>query len=171
LSLAPEDESAPRGTLPFRTAELIRRLARDRISQRLFITYAAIGGLVMVIYLALFAWLVSLRTPLLIATSAAYFTATAVHFTLNRYTNFRRFDRSGYDQARTFVTVIGAQWLITLAVVNFLSTHGVRPTVAALIATIVNFPIGFLAHRYLTFGVGIVPRILRIRNSQNDSAS
>jgi len=149
----------------------LHHIARDRNTQRLIIMYAAIGGFVMVVYLALFAGLAALRVPLLVATSAAYFTATAVHFTLNRYINFRRFDRSGFDQARTFATIIAVQWVVTLAVVNFLTTHGVRPTIAALVATIVNFPVGFFAHRYLTFGVGNVPRILRIRRPQNDNAS
>jgi putative flippase GtrA len=138
---------------------LFKRLARDRVTQRLFATYVAIGGFVFLAYMGLFSALVSLRVPLNVAATVAYFSATALHFTLNRYANFRRFDRAVHDQARTFVTVVVVQWLVLLAIVNVLVARGARPALATTIALIVNLPLGFVANRYLTFGIGIVPRL------------
>jgi putative flippase GtrA len=57
------------------------------------------------------------------------------------------------------------QWLITLAVISALVAHGLYPTVARIVAIAVNLPLGFIANRYLTFGVGIVPRVLRFRKA------
>jgi len=37
--------------------------------------------------------------------------------------------------------------------------------VARIVAIAVNLPLGFIANRYLTFGVGIVPRVLRFRKA------
>lgn len=136
---------------------------RDRTSQTLFATYLAIGGGTFVVYLTVFSILQSHGIPLPVASSIAYFTTPPVHFILNRYFNFRRFDRSLHDQARTYLVVIAVQWLVTLAIVDVLSAHGVHPTIAAILAVAVNVPCGFLANRYLTFGVGIVPRLLRLR--------
>jgi putative flippase GtrA len=130
-------------------------------TRRLFLVYAAIGAFVFVLYVGLFQLLeVSHRVPLTLASTIAYFVATATHFTLNRYANFRRFDRAIHDQARTFVAIILGQWLVTLAIVNLLAVHGVPPIVATIVAVVVNLPLGFIANRYLTFGIGIVPRLL-----------
>jgi putative flippase GtrA len=140
-------------------------LLKDRVTQRLFLVYLAIGGTAFGVYLFLFNVLQSMNIPLTVSTSIAYFTATALHFVLNRYVNFRRFDRAVHDQARTFLAVIAMQWLITLVIVDVLAAHGVRPAIAATIAVAVNLPGGFIANRYLTFGVGIIPRMLGPRKA------
>jgi putative flippase GtrA len=78
---------------------------------------------------------------------------------LNRYANFRRFERGIHDQARTFLAIIFFQWLVTLAVVSLLVHYGSPVLPARLVAVALNLPVGFLANRYLTFGVGIIPRM------------
>jgi putative flippase GtrA len=134
--------------------------APERSTLRLFTTYVAIGGTTFLFYITVFTLLEHARVGLTIAATIAYFCGTALHFTLNRWTNFRRFDRAVHDQARTFLVVIFLQWLITLAVVSLLTARGVSPSAAAVVAVIVNLPGGFIANRYLTFGVGIIPRVL-----------
>lgn len=134
----------------------------ERSTLRLFVNYVAIGGTTFVFYLSLFTLLERAAVPLPIAATIAYFCGTALHFTLNRWTNFRRFDRAVHDQARTFGVVIFLQWLVTLAVVTLLTGRGISPTFAAVAAVVVNLPGGFIANRYLTFGIGILPRVLRL---------
>jgi putative flippase GtrA len=127
--------------------------------------YAAIGGIAFIIYFGLFNTMERYHVNLTIASSIAYFTSTATHFLLNRYANFRQFDRAVHDQARTFITIVVAQWLVTVALVHILTSRGVLPIIAILVPVIVNLPIGFIANRYLTFGVGIVPRVNAMRKT------
>ena len=136
------------------------------MTQRLFAMYVLIGSTVFVSYLGLFSFFVAHRWPLLLCSTVAYFTATALHFTLNRYANFRRFDRAIHDQARTFAAVILGQWVVTLVVVKLATAYGFAPLVGTVAAVIVNLPVGFVANRYLTFGAGIAPTIARLRNAQ-----
>ena len=138
------------------------QIVADRSTRRHFTIYVAIGTFVLIVYLGLFQFLEAHHVALSLASTIAYAVATATHFSLNRYTNFRRFDRAIHDQARTFIAVIFGQWIITLVIVNLLVFRGVSPTIASVVAVVVNFPLGFIANRYLTFGVGIVPRVLSI---------
>ena len=135
--------------------------------RRQFATYLVIGGTVFCIDVTTFTVCVTHHMWLPLASTTSFFTGTTTHFLLNRYANFRRFDRAIHDQARTFAFIIFVQWLITLAVISALVGHGVYPTAARIIAIAVNLPLGFLANRYLTFGVGIVPRVLRLRKAAN----
>jgi len=142
---------------------LLKALAKDRLVQAQFARYLVIGGTVFCIDVSTFTFCVAHHMFLPLASTTAYFTGTTTHFLLNRYANFRRFDRAIHDQARTFAFIIFVQWLITLALISALVAHGVLPTVARVIAIAVNLPLGFVANRYLTFGVGIVPRVLGLR--------
>jgi putative flippase GtrA len=125
--------------------------------------YLAIGGTVFVVDLSVFQLCVGRHLFLPLASTIAYFTGTTTHFLLNRYANFRRFDRAIHDQARTFAFLIFVQWLLTLAIISALVAHGIVPVLARISATAINLPFGFVANRYLTFGVGIVPRLLKMR--------
>lgn len=142
---------------------MLKALAKDRLVQAQFARYLVIGGTVFCIDVSTFTFCVAHHMFLPLASTTAYFTGTTTHFLLNRYANFRRFDRAIHDQARTFAFIIFVQWLITLALISALVAHGVLPTVARVIAIAVNLPLGFVANRYLTFGVGIVPRVLGLR--------
>jgi putative flippase GtrA len=129
--------------------------------RRQFATYLLIGGTVAVVDFTVFQLGVTHHVQILVASTISYFTATTTHFLLNRYANFRRFDRAIHDQFRTFVVIIFGQWIVTLAIINVMVSHGAWPLAARATAIAVNIPFGFLANRYLTFGVGIIPRVLR----------
>jgi putative flippase GtrA len=144
---------------------LLKALTQDRVVQRQFAMYLAIGGTVFCVDVSMFQFCIAHRMILPLASTTAYFTGTTTHFLLNRYANFRRFDRAIHDQARTFAFIIFVQWLITLAIISALVAHGVLPTLARITAIAVNLPLGFVANRYLTFGVGIIPRFLGLRKS------
>lgn len=144
---------------------MLRAFLQDPVVRRQFATYLVIGGTVFCIDVTTFSVCVARHMFLPLASTTAFFTGTTTHFLLNRYANFRRFDRAIHDQARTFAFIIFVQWLITLALISALVAHGVFPTLARIIAIAVNLPLGFVANRYLTFGVGIVPRMLRYRKA------
>ena len=128
--------------------------------------YIAIGGTVFCVDLAVFQFCISHHVVLLAATTITYVVATATHFLLNRYANFRRFDRAIHDQARTFVVIVVAQYLLTLILMPLLVGHGMPPIWARITAIAVNLPFGFIANRYLTFGIGIVPRVIALRKAK-----
>jgi putative flippase GtrA len=127
------------------------------------VVYLLIGATVAVVDFSVFQLGVTHHVQVLVASTISYFTGTTTHFLLNRYVNFRRFDRAIHDQARTFVVIIFAQWIITLAIIDLMVSHGAWPAAARATAIVVNLPFGFLANRYLTFGIGIIPRFLRRR--------
>ncbi len=138
---------------------MLSKLVDDPLIRRQFAVYLLIGGTVLFIDLGTLRFCLAHGVVLVLATTIAYFTGTTSHFLLNRYANFRRFERGIHDQARTFLAIIFFQWLVTLAVVSLLVHYGSPVLPARLVAVALNLPVGFLANRYLTFGVGIIPRM------------
>lgn len=121
-----------------------------------FSRYLAVGAIVFVIDVGLFQTFVALRVTLWIGTSIAYAVGVVVHFLLNKYVNFRAFDRTILAQARTYV-ILQIPTLVVTALVVEVCTYGLHlmPLVAKAISIAINLPIGFLSHRYLTFSAGI----------------
>lgn len=143
---------------------LFAKLLHDAKARRQFAAYITIGTFVFCVDLSVFQLcLVHIRS-LTISSTIAYFTGTTTHFLLNRYANFRNFDRAIHDQARTFIAIIFFQWLVTMLVVNVVASHA-PALVGKIAAVVVNLPLGFLAHRYLTFGAGIAPAFASIRRA------
>jgi putative flippase GtrA len=145
-------------------AALLQRLREDQGARVQFLRYVAIGGFVFLIDVGSFKLLFARGVILSIATVLSYLLAVATHFTLNRVYNFRNFERSVLQQARTYAVVAGFCLVVQLGVVE----AGVRllhldPTLAKAAGVVVNIPLGFLGHRYLTFGHGIGATIRRMR--------
>jgi putative flippase GtrA len=135
---------------------VLRRIASDRHAQIQFVTYASIGGFVQVVDIGVFRTLLSARAVPELAATVAGAIAMVVHFGLNKYVNFRNHDRPVYKQAGTYLAVGCLWWVVTLTIIASLTRlFGVPPLYAKLVAVAVNFPVGYLAHRYLTFGKGI----------------
>lgn len=91
-----------------------------------------------------------------LAATFSYCLAILLHFTLNKFLNFKNFERSTVSQFTTYLVVVSFSWVLTLLIIEV----GVRllrltPVEAKLVAIAVNIPIGFLGHRFLTFGSGI----------------
>jgi putative flippase GtrA len=142
----------------------LRRLRDDRRTQSLFARYLAIGGFVFCIDVGSFQTLVKAGLFLPAATSLSFLLAVSTHFTLNRFFNFRNFDRTIVQQAGTYVVVAGLALLIqNAAVLSGVHLFGLSPIVAKIVGIAINVPIGFFGHRYLTFGRGIVATLQRRR--------
>lgn len=135
---------------------LLRRIASDRRALVQFLTYASIGGFVQVVDIGFFRTFLYLRSVPEMAATIAGAIAMVVHFSLNKYVSFRNHDRPVYRQAGTYLAVGVVWWVVTLTIIATLTrVFGVPPLYAKLVAVAVNFPVGYFAHRHLTFGRGI----------------
>jgi putative flippase GtrA len=149
--------------------DLLGRLRDDRHTQRLLTRYLLIGGFVFCLDVGSFQALLKAALFRPLATTASFLIAISAHFTLNRFFNFRRFERSALAQARTYSVVAGVSLLLSIVIVEAgVRLLGLPPIVAKIIAVAVNVPVGFLGHRYLTFGagIGVAVRRLRARSQQ-----
>lgn len=129
---------------------------------RMLSRYLLIGAVVFFLDMGIFTTLVHANAFLWIATLFAYSVAVCAHFLLNRYLNFRNFDRNLGNQLVTYLTIVSFSAVLTLAIIEF-SVHwlGLTPIVSKLIAVAVNLPVGFLGHRYVTFGPGLRATAMR----------
>lgn len=144
---------------------LLRRLSEDRATQRLFFGYATIGAAVFALDFCVFQIAITHGLSAVAAATLSYFAGAVAHFVLNKYFNFRSFERALHQQAGTYVVIIAAQWLATVLIVGICVAHHMPPLLARLTAVIVGLPLGFIAHRYLTFGIGILATVARLRKA------
>jgi putative flippase GtrA len=127
------------------------------------IKYYSVGAAALLIDVTLFQGLIAVRVMPVIAAALSYGILAPIHFLTNRLWTFRAFQRTPLVQARTYVIVSSAAWLITVLVV----TLGTRvaeasPLAAKVAAVIVTAPFGFLGHRYCTYGLGIRVGLRRV---------
>ncbi len=135
---------------------VMERFANSRRTSAQFARYLIIGSTVFLIDIGSFQALVRLRALLGVAVVISYALGVTTHFALNRYLNFRVFERSMARQARTYIVIVLAQLPITVAIVE-VGVHLAKlsPLEAKIVAVAANVPLSFLAHKYLTFGSGI----------------
>jgi putative flippase GtrA len=140
----------------------VRRLYTDHAWPFQLARYLSIGGLVTCVDVGTFAILLRLRWPLLAVITVAYSLGVAMHFSLNKYVSFRVHDRPLRRQAATYGVVAVTCWATTTAIVNGAVALGIPPLLGKVLAIAFNIPIGFLGHRYLTFGPGISAAVRHI---------
>ena len=149
------------------TAKALNSIQANRSKLLPLVRYIGIGGLVFWVDIGTFQALIHLGTYRPLATTIAYVLGVTVHFILNKFFNFRNFERSILHQLRTYLIVVVFCWIATLLIVELGVRWGLTPFGGKLVAIIVNIPIGYLCHRYLTFGAGISATIKRFRRSAN----
>jgi putative flippase GtrA len=125
-------------------------------TQREFVAYVIIGVLTQIVDLAFFSLLAGHRVPVELATTFSISLATALHFTLNKYANFRTYDRHVGAQLRTYLAIGAVSLCLQISIVSILTRFlHLSPLIAKIVTNGSNFPLNYLAHRYLTFGGGI----------------
>lgn len=131
-------------------------LWRDHVTANLpyAARYMVIGAIVFVIDVSSFQVLLRLQAILPVAITGSFLASLCTHFTLNRLWNFRNFDRSGFAQFRTYLIVVSLQYVLSLISIEAAVHFGAPPLVAKVGSALLNFPVGFIGHRYLTFGDG-----------------
>ena len=139
-----------------------------------FLRYIAIGGVVFCVQVGSFKFMLEAvnlapalprASYLLGAGTLSYGLALLCHFSLNRILNFRNFERSPLQQAQTYGVIVFFQWLLTLAVIQLGTACGLNPVYAVIASIAINLPIGFLSHRHLTFGPGILATVRKLRSA------
>jgi putative flippase GtrA len=134
---------------------LASRFYGDRSWKFQLARYVSIGLLVTALDVGSFALFLRARWPLMLAVTASYGLGVAIHFSLNKYANFRAHDRPVRRQAINYAVVAVTCWVTTAAIVKLAVGFGIAPLPAKLIAIACNVPFGFLGHRNLSFGRGI----------------
>lgn len=122
----------------------------------LALRYYCVGALALGIDVLLFQGLIRASVSPVGAAAVSYAIAAGVHFFINRTWSFKAFDRSAISQARTYGFVLFVAWITTIGVVGLgTGVFHLTPIVSKAVAIIVTLPMGFLGHRYLTFGGGL----------------
>jgi putative flippase GtrA len=135
---------------------VVAKLIHSRTGLAQFARYLIIGSTVFLIDLGSFQLLVHEHMQLVAAVVVSYVLGISTHFALNKYWNFRVFERSTANQARTYLVIALAQLPIAVAIVEAGVHYAKLPPIdAKILAILLNVPLSFAAHKYLTFGRGI----------------
>ena len=128
--------------------------------------YVVVGGIVFCIDVGLFLVLIHNHISPLVAATCSYTVAITAHFLLNKFANFRAHERPIHHQALTYGFVAITCWITTLAIIQMgVAMVHLSPLISKLAAIAFNLPIGFLGHRYLTFGQGPTAWLRKFINS------
>lgn len=128
-----------------------------------FVRYVLIGVLVLVVDVGGLAILLAAGVVREGAVASSFLAAMIVQFTLNRWLNFRAFDRSVVSQAANYLAVTGANLLLTLVVVDFcvLQLH-TTALAGKLLSLPLTLPFSYVAHKHVTFGAGLRASLARV---------
>jgi putative flippase GtrA len=111
-----------------------------------FTRFVVVGGLASMVYLSLFAVMVTMGIHYLVAGVIGYLSAIATNFTVNREWTFGRGLRALHVQAASFLGIQLAIGAVNLTLLHLLVVGGVRPIILAqLLAAGSLVPVNFLA--------------------------
>lgn len=136
--------------------DLLAKLVHSRTALAQFVRYIVVGSTVFCIDVGSFQLMVQSRALLWVAVIASYLLGVVVHFSLNKYWNFRDHQRTVAQQAGTYLFIAAGQLITTLAIVEA-GVHllGLSPLESKVLAVFINVPLFFFAHKNMTFGPGI----------------
>ena len=127
----------------------------DAKLQLQLLKYYTCGALAILADVATFQALILLGLAAPAAAACAYGVAAGGHFIANRVWTFGALDRRASDQAFTYALVVSFGWCVTVAVVAWgTGPAHLAPLAAKGLAIAATLPIGFLGHKYLTYGAG-----------------
>jgi putative flippase GtrA len=111
-----------------------------------FIRFTVVGGLASIVYLGLFAVLLTLGFHYLVAGVIGYLAAIGTNFTVNREWTFGRGLRAIHLQAVSFLGIQLAIGAVNLTLLHLLVVGGVAPIILAqLLAAGALVPVNFVA--------------------------
>ena len=121
------------------------------------IRYLLIGALTAMVDFAVLYFLgVYLSCNVIFAAAIAFLTALIVHFSMNKYYNFKNFDRTSITQLRTYTVVTMLNFTSTIFFMHvFINFTGITIIPAKVLTALINTSWGFPAQKFLTFGIGI----------------
>lgn len=132
---------------------------RERLSHQL-LRYCIVGLTAVSLDLCVFRVLTAHSVAPLLAAAASYPLATVVHFSANRSWTFNAYERRPLSQLPGYAGVVATGWGVTVSTVALCTgALHVSPLLAKLIAIAVTLPMGFLGHKHVTFGSGVVKTV------------
>jgi putative flippase GtrA len=137
--------------------ERLTQLARSSETRRTFIGYLIVGVTGVALYVVLLQAFVHVGTPPFAAFTLSYVLAGSSQFLMNKYWNFRAFDRAIHHQFSTYAVIVAVNYAIMIAVEEFgMHVLHMTPLWAYVLSIPFNLPIGYITNRFLTFGPGII---------------
>jgi putative flippase GtrA len=121
------------------------------------IRYLVIGALTALVdFATLYLLAVCRHWNTALAAAIAFLVALIIHFTLNKYYNFKSFDRSVRAQLRTYIAVTVVNFLSTIIFIHLFTNYvGIPILWSKAMTVLINMSWGFPAQKFLTFGRGI----------------
>ena len=117
------------------------------------VRYYCVGATALFIDVCVFQTLVQLGAVPAGAAALSYAFAGTVHFLSNRIWTFKAFHRTTTAQLPTYSGIVIAAWAVTVLVVGVCTSRlHLSPLAAKFAAIAGTAPMGFFAHKYLTFG-------------------
>ncbi len=146
--------------VPDQVRKLFSPFVHSRDSLALFVNYILIGITGEAILFVLFWALLGFGVNRVLALGISYTVAVSAQFVLNKYCNFRAFDRTVVQQARTYVVITAIVYAVSIPIIEITVRFLHLGAMVGLLFTVpICLPIGYLGNRYLTFGPGILGRI------------
>jgi putative flippase GtrA len=120
------------------------------------IRYYSVGAFAVVVDVSLYQVLMQAHAAPPVAAAISGPVAAALHFALNRTWSFSAFHRPAAAQIPAYLFVYAWVWSITVLVVSY-TTYDLHlaPLAAKAAAIGITLPIGFIGHKYLTYGTGL----------------
>ena len=127
--------------------------------------YAVVGIIGTVLDVVAFWALARLGVWIPLAVTLAFFGATAAQFVFNRRWSFRAYHRPAIVQAPVYAIVTFVNWLLALVLVEAgIGLLHLSPIAAKIFSIPPTALVGFVANRYLTFGIGVQATFERFAN-------
>jgi putative flippase GtrA len=121
-----------------------------------FIKYLFIGALNFITDLSVLIFLVEvLKLNVSLAATLSYICGLVVHFNLNRYWNFKNFQRNYYQHLRTYLVATLIFYSFYIVIINIFLFAGFYYILAKVLASGILACLTFLFNKYITFSVGI----------------
>ncbi len=147
-------------SVPHKVRKLLSPFVHSSNSLALFVNYILIGIAGEAILFSLFWALLVVGVNRVVALGLSYTIAVSAQFVLNKYCNFRAFDRTVVQQAGTYVVIAALVYAVSIPIIEFsVRILHLGAMVGLLFTVPICLPIGYLGNRYLTFGPGILRSI------------
>jgi len=140
---------------------LISLLATEE-TRRTFIGYVCVGVTGVALYMVLLQIFVHMQVRPFEAFTLSYVLAGSSQFFMNKYWNFRTFDRTVHQQFSTYAIIVLVNYAIMIAVEEAgIHVLHLSPFWSYVLSIPVTLPIGYFANRFVTFGPGIIAMFRR----------
>lgn len=125
--------------------------------------YLVIGGLNFITdFLILFILVDYFKFEVILAATISYACGLIVHFNLNRYWNFRNFERTYLQHLRTYLVATAFFYVINILSIKLFLMIGIYYLLAKILSTMITACLTFATNKYITFSNGIRYSVIKL---------